>query len=57
MQTKLVFPAPDPSYSTTTSLNQVIYFPRDLMKRTAHMKPHPLQTVPPKKKPEPVQVP
>ena len=42
LQTKLIFPAPDPSYSTTTSMNQVIYLPRDLMKRAINLKPHPL---------------
>ena len=31
-QNKLIFPAPENSYTVETSLNQVIYIPRDIMK-------------------------
>jgi len=31
-QNKIVFPAPEISYTVETSQNQVIYIPRDIMK-------------------------
>lgn len=34
-QNKLIFPAPENSYTVETSQNQVIYVPRDIMKRAA----------------------
>jgi hypothetical protein len=30
-QNKLIFPAPENSYTVDTSTNQVVYFPRDIM--------------------------
>ena len=32
-QNKLIFPAPENSYTIETSINQVIYIPRDIMTR------------------------
>lgn len=32
-QNKLIFPAPENSYTVETSVNQVIYVPRDVMTR------------------------
>ena len=32
-QNKLIFPAPENSYTTETAYGQVIYVPRDIMKR------------------------
>lgn len=32
-QNKLVFPAPENSYTVLTSIHQVLYIPRDIMKR------------------------
>lgn len=32
-QNKLIFPAPENSYSVATSTHQVLYVPRDIMKR------------------------
>ena len=31
-QNKIVFPAPEPSYTTSSAFGQVIYIPRDLMR-------------------------
>ena len=32
-QNKIIFPAPENSYTTETAYGQVIYIPRDMMKR------------------------
>ena len=34
-QNKLIFPAPENSYTVETSQNQVVYFPRDIMHRAS----------------------
>ena len=34
-QNKIVFPAPENSYSSESAYSQVIYIPRDIMKRAS----------------------
>lgn len=37
-QNKIVFPAPESSYTTETAYGQVIYFPRNLLTNTEKYK-------------------
>ena len=35
-QNRIVFPAPETSYTTQSAFGQVIYLPRNIMKRVEH---------------------
>jgi hypothetical protein len=37
-QNKLIFPAPENSYTVATSLHQVLYIPRDILPRAERRK-------------------